>query len=59
MRYPVAPLVLVAGPAAASDARRRFAVEHQERNHQAEDCIIWIDVEPGDRTVDDILPRAQ
>lgn len=39
-----------------SDAWRCYAVELLPGDSQAPDRIIWIDVELGDRTVNDVLP---
>lgn len=42
-----------------SDAWRCYGVEFETGDDQTPDRIIWIDVELGDRTVNDILPGAQ
>lgn len=42
-----------------SDAWRCYGVELEDGDARTPDRIIWIDVELGDRTVNDILPGAQ
>ena len=42
-----------------SNTWRCYAVEVEKAGNRDPDRIIWIDVELGDRTVNDILPRAQ
>ena len=42
-----------------SDSWRCYAVELQASSGQRPDRIIWIDVELGDRSVNDILPGAE
>ena len=42
-----------------SDAWRCYGVELETGDDRTPDRIIWIDVELGDRTINDILPAAQ
>ncbi len=42
-----------------SDAWRCYGVEFQAGDDRTPDRIIWIDVELGDRTVNDILPGTK
>ncbi|MEM9105709.1 MAG: hypothetical protein AAGC96_08635 [Pseudomonadota bacterium] len=42
-----------------SDAWRCYAVELQTGSEEIPDRIIWIDVELGDRSVNDILPGTE